>query len=255
MKTICSYYGGSLSYGLATPTSDKDERGIFIHVDISKIIGLNRHDHESKLNKGTGEDIFYWELRHFLNLLNKGNTQALEIMWNNNWINKTIEFDLIQESRNHLVDSHKLFKCLKGYAYGERDLTNGKRTGVLGGKRREHLETYGFSYKNLVQFLRLCRAGEIFFQTGEFPVNIRNDEIGDLLFDIKTNPANYTKEQANQLMDEWEQKLNHSYDNIKVVYGFNEDLANELIYFIYNPVIKEYGEKLIFRKMMENLKT
>ena len=50
-------------------------------------------------------------------------------------------------------------------------------------------------------------------------------------------------------MDEWEQKLNHSYNNIKIAYMFNEDLANELIYYIYDPVLREYGEKLKFREI------
>ena len=48
MKILCNYLGGSISYGLNTPTSDKDERYLFLHSDISKIIGLERQDHESK---------------------------------------------------------------------------------------------------------------------------------------------------------------------------------------------------------------
>jgi predicted nucleotidyltransferase len=45
MKIIAKYENGSKSYGLNNQDSDKDIAFLFIHNDISKIIGLNRHDH------------------------------------------------------------------------------------------------------------------------------------------------------------------------------------------------------------------
>lgn len=162
MKVLAKYLGGSHSYGLATPESDKDERYVFLHTDIPRILGLNRYDHESK--QTNGEDSFGWELRHALNLLKKGNTMVLEILYNEEWLEITEEFKYIQSFRNQLIDSRKLYKCLRGYCFSERQLVLGKRTGVLGGKRKEALERLGYSYKNLVQFLRLCLAGLSFFK-------------------------------------------------------------------------------------------
>ena len=235
MKTLCKYLGGSISYGLNTPESDRDERYVFLHTDRSKIIGLERHDHESKLSNT--EDTFGYEIKHFLNLLKKGNTMCLEMLYNNTWLECTDEFKYIQSFRNKLIDSHALYKCLKGYCHSERNLVLGARTGVLGGKRKLHLETYGYSYKNAVQFLRLCWAGRVFFQDGYFPVNIRTIDINNVLFNIKTNPGSYSKDDIIKLMDEFELSLDNSYDTIRVIYKYDTVIANNICYELYMPLL------------------
>ena len=238
MKILAKYLGGSFSYGLNTSESDKDERYVFLHTDISKIIGLDRCDHLSK--QTDGEDSFGWDLRHALNLLKCGNTMVLEILHNDTWLDVSPEFKYIQSLRNQLIDSHKLYKCLHGYCFSERQLVLGKRTGLLGSKRKLSLDIFGYSYKNAVQFLRLCLAGEQFFQTGVFPVNIKNLREWDLLFDIKCNPKNYKKEQIIQLMDEYEEKLNKSYQNIKIVFKYDEKIANKICYDLYFPILYNF---------------
>lgn len=236
-KLICSYLGGSNSYGLNVEgVSDVDQRGIFLHLDSSKIIGLERFEHFSK-QEGS-EDVFYWELRHFLNLLRKGNTMAVEMLFYGNWLSIEPEFRIIQQSRLDLIDSEKLFKCLMGYTYSERELVLGKRTGQLGGKRKEALEKYGYSYKNLVQYIRLCRAGEVFFQTGWFPVNIRSDkEVGDLLWNIKTKPENFNAQIGIELMDKYLDKLKASFNSIKYQFTYKDEVANDIILKSYLPIL------------------
>ena len=238
MKILCNYLGGSISYGLNIPLSDKDERYLFLNTEISKIIGLGRQDHEVK--QKDGEDKFGWEIRHFLNSLKRGNTMCLEMMYNDKWIILTDEFRHIQSFRKQLIDSHLLYKCLRGYCQSERALVLGKRTGVLGGKRREHLDTYGYSYKNAVQFLRLCLCGTVFFQDGYFPVNITSVDTSGLLFNIKTNPGKYTKDDVIKLMDEYETRLENSYNTIKIIYKYDDDIANNLCYDLYMPILKNH---------------
>jgi predicted nucleotidyltransferase len=46
MKLLCEYLGGSHLYGTNTPDSDIDTRGVFMNTDPSKILGLDRFDHE-----------------------------------------------------------------------------------------------------------------------------------------------------------------------------------------------------------------
>ena len=214
-----------------------DERYLFIHTTISKIFGLERHDHQNK--QSDTEDTFGWELRHFLNLLRNGNTMCLEMLYNDTWIEITSEYSYIQSFKDKLVDSHKLFKCLKGYCFSEKRLTLGERTGRLGGKRCETLKQYGYSYKNAVQFLRLCLCGKIFFQEGYFPVNISKFDEHKLMFDIKTNPGNYNKEKIIELMDLYENDLNASYDNIKIIYKYNNSIADKLCYELYMPILNK----------------
>ena len=235
MKILAKYYGGSHSYGLNTATSDLDERYLFIHESPSKIFGLERHDHQCK--QSNGEDIFGWEVRHFLYLLKNGNTMCLEMLFNDKWLEITEEFKHIQELKNKLVDSHKLFKCLSGYCFSEKRLVIGERTGLLGSKRKLALEKFGYSYKNLVQYLRLCLAGEVFFQTGIFPVYIRDYDKGDVLFDIKNNPEYYNIEEVEELMKVYENRLKDSYNSIKVIYKYDNDTANKICYDLYMPIL------------------
>jgi len=236
MKLLCKYYGGSHSYGLNTASSDLDERYLFIHEESSKIFGLERHDHQQKQNDT--EDSFGWELRHFLSLLRNGNTMCLEMLYNEKWLFITDEFKNIQHYRNNLIDSHKLYKCLRGYCFSERKLVLGERTGLLGSKRKLALDKYGYSYKNLVQFLRLCLCGKVFFQTGIFPVNIIPHDATGLLFSIKTNPDMCDKSKAVALMDEYENQLNESYNSIKVVYKYDVDIVDKICYDLYMPILE-----------------
>ena len=240
MKILCKYLGGSISYGLDTPLSDRDERYLFLNTELSQIIGLDRHEHQSK--QSNIEDTFGWELRHFLNLLKRGNTMCLETIYNDKWITITKDFEFIQSYRKNLIDSDCLYKCLKGYCHSERRLVLGERTGVLGGKRREHLEKYGYSYKNAVQFLRLCLCGSVFFQEGYFPVNVNTIDTRGLLFDIKTHPEKYSKDVIISLMSEYEKIIDESYSTIKVKYKYDVDIANYLCYQMYMPILENFSE-------------
>lgn len=237
MKTLAKYLGGSISYGLSTPESDLDERYVFIHTEYSKILGLERHEHQCR--QTDSEDVFGWELRHFLNLLKNGNTSCLEMLYNDTWLEITDDWKYIQSYKTRLIDSHKLYKCLRGYCQSERKLVLGERTGVLGGKRRSHLDLYGFSFKNAVQFFRLCLCGKVFFQEGYFPVNIRKIDTDGLLFDIKTNPGQYNRDQIIELMKNYENLLDDSYQSIKVIYEYDAKIANTICYELYMPILKE----------------
>ena len=231
MKIIAKFRGGSYSYGLNTPSSDIDERYLFVNDQISQIVGLDKN--ELIITQNADEDTIGYELLHFLRLLKKGNTMCLEMMFNKDWILIDKDFEYVQEFRSLLIDSHQLYKCLKGYCQSERAFVLGSRTGVLGGKRRAHLDTYGYSFKNATQFLRLCRAGDIFFQTGEFPVNIRPFDTNGLIYSVKTEPEKYTKDKMITLMNEYEAALDTSYNNIKVVRTYSNDIANEICFKLY----------------------
>src|ERR1017187_2237161 len=137
MKIICKYKGGSLSYGLGTESSDLDLRWVFLHNDISKIIGTERHDHDCQKSVET-DDNFGYELRFFFNLLKKGNSQTTEMLFNSNWLVITEDFCLIQKNKFFFIDSEKLFKVLLGYLNGEKHIITGTNfKEKLGAKRKE----------------------------------------------------------------------------------------------------------------------
>lgn len=230
---------GSRAYGLAGPDSDVDQRGCYLSTDIKNIIGLNRHDHQTKQSKD--EDSFYFELRHFLNNLRKSTTSALELLFNETWTEITPDWQYIQANRIYLINTEKTYNCLRGYIFGEKKLILGIRSGELGSKRKESLEKYGYSPKNLVNLIRLCFCGGYFFQTGFFPVNIQkiNPDLAVLLMGVKNNPGSYNNKDALFLADQWEAKLEEAFENRDRSKDliFNEEFANEIVYKLYMPVL------------------
>ena len=110
MLLICKYKAGSHSYGLDIDNvSDEDIRGVFLSQNISDIIGLDKNEYI--INQNNVKDVVYYELRHFLKLLKKGNVGCLEMLHNTIWLEKTKEFDLIQKNKDKLLDSETIYKC------------------------------------------------------------------------------------------------------------------------------------------------
>lgn len=67
---------GSRAYGLATPESDKDIKGVFI-LPRNEFYGL---DYVDQVSDATN-DVVYYELRRFVELLSKSNPGALEMLY------------------------------------------------------------------------------------------------------------------------------------------------------------------------------
>ena len=239
IKHLCLALGGSHAYGLSTPASDKDYRGVFQHLELDKVLGINRFEHlETKNNE---EDKFLFELRHFLCLARKTNTTVMELLFTDSFVRKTPEWELIQMHRAELIDSERFYKSLKGYIFGERRLMIGERTGQLGGKRKNAIDQFGYSPKNAVQLLRLSWCGKVFFQTGIFPVFLSkwNNEFAQDLLDIKVNPQKYTGAQMNEESLRYEEILDKAFAQRTIHFEFNEEAANQLIFEISWPVLKE----------------
>ena len=238
MKYLVKTLGGSTAYGLNTPESDIDYRGVFVNTDPAKILGLSRFD---VVQKQETEDEVYYEIRKFFELLKEGNTGALEILFSDptKHLMMDASFVPIIENRHHFIDTEKMFRCLLGYMQSERRLANGERTGLLGSKRKAQLDKYGFSPKNAVQLLRLSWAGTVLFETGEFPVHVMswNKEMHDLLFAIKTTPSKYSKSQLNDLFDSADANLKSSFENRRVALTFNLDKANDVLRELYLPFL------------------
>lgn len=240
MKIICRCVGGSRMYGLETPDSDEDFRGIFLNTNLGTILGLDRYEHQDL--RADGQDVFLWEFRHFLNSLRKTNTQSLELLFNEEWIIIEEEFKVIQKCKYQLLDSQKLHKSLIGYMYGEAKLANGDRTGNMGSKRRNALEKYGFSPKNYSNLFRLAHCGIRFFEMGYFPTNIKRDmpELASELLELKMFPERFDKNDLTLRYSDCILKVNQAFDKRNFDYKFDVDLANDLILSSYFPILEQY---------------
>jgi hypothetical protein len=240
MKLLCKMLGGSHAYGLNSPQSDIDYRGVYCYDDPHYILGLKKDDVIDSRPIGE-DDIVYYELRKYLNLLRKTNTMAMELLFNHNWIEITPEFELIQKNREKLIDPTYFYKSLKGYIQGELRLAFGERTGRLGGKRKEALDIYGYSPKNVCQLIRLGYAGKIFFEKGFFPVNISAHDkvLGEWLVSLKTNPQAFEINTLRVLIEKYEAAFDEAYvsSTKKLDYKFDVNLANDICVQIYRTML------------------
>ena len=75
---IYSYLRGSVMYGTNTPESDRDEGGIYL-APAEQLIGLGL-DYQSEIHNETN-DIMWYELNKFMNLLLKNNPTVLEALY------------------------------------------------------------------------------------------------------------------------------------------------------------------------------
>jgi predicted nucleotidyltransferase len=251
MKILFKMQGGSHSYGLNTPASDTDWRGIYAHTEIADIVGLQSGVNDSKVKQNETTDEAYWEVCRFFNLLKDGNTQAVEILFAKSHVIATPEFHLIRAHRRMLLDTEKMFKVLQGYAQSERRLANGERTGKLGGKRKEAIDTYGYSPKNFVQLFRLLWAGTVFFSQGYFPLNVGeyNQLLQAKLLTIKTNPKTFSVDYLNKYADVMESMLIEEFEkrDKSKDFKFDEKAANHLCYLIYAPLIRQAGKNMGYK--------
>lgn len=112
---IYSVLAGSHLYGLNTPTSDIDERGIF-SLPIEKYIFP---DHPRQVNCATNDTIYY-EVVRFLDLAKQANPNILELLFapEDKIIWKTSNMDIIlQHKERFLTKACKNSLC--GYAVGQ----------------------------------------------------------------------------------------------------------------------------------------
>lgn len=233
-KVIASLVGGSTLYGLNTPSSDVDYRGIYIATDNKHKAGFEKMDSVVlSPHNGDTEDATYYEIGHYLRLLQKTNTQVMEMLFalDSSFTYKHPFFDQIRSNRYSLIDSEKLKSSIRGYVQSELRLATGERSGQLGGKRKADVEKYGFSPKNFVQIFRLIRVGIRFFDTGVYMVNVKEHSptLHAWLMDVKSSPEKYTCEQLEELVKQELEALEASIKNSKVDLKFDIDFASDII--------------------------
>lgn len=225
--------GGSTLYGLNTPESDVDYRGIYTARDKKYVAGFETMDSVVLCPSKEHEiDATFYEIGHYMKLLRKTNTQVMEMLFasEESFIYKSALFDKVREHRESFIDSEKLKASLKGYVFSEMRLATGERSGQLGSKRKESVLKYGYSPKNFTQILRLCSVGIRFFDTGIYMVNVNdNQRLHEYLMDIKTNPHKYSCGELTEVVMNKYQELENSINKSKIKFKFDIELASDII--------------------------
>lgn len=248
---LFNYVAGSQSYGLETPTSDVDYRGVYLLTDPTLIIDPFRYTTSSQKCEDSikdGVDTVNYELRHFLNILRQGNTGALEMLFVENPKFSSPLFDKLRENKTKLIDPFKLYTSLKGYISSESKLAIGERTGKLGGKRYEQVTRLGFSPKNVVQLHRLAFAGTQFFLNGTFPVNMKKfTGCHEYLMRIKTKPEQFTTATLMADVRIAVKDLDEAYDVFYTdrarQYKYDQAFVTSIMLEAYVPILQQHLPK------------
>ena len=224
MKIIAELIAGSHLYGLSTPESDIDKYYVFI--------GSNS---ENKFKNKQIEDFVCFDLYDYLKYLKKTHAQMMELLFAQECSFAVLSDDFVylRSNKYKLIDSKLFYKSLCRYMEIQKKLAKGKLAGHFRGfsiKQQMLIATHGFSPKQLCNLFRTTYCGKVFFETDHYPTNlmVENPEFGKFLLDLKTNPANYNKDQLMDLAGLYYNQFVQAFNNRKKDFRFDLFFANEV---------------------------
>ncbi|MEG1141298.1 MAG: nucleotidyltransferase domain-containing protein, partial [Clostridia bacterium] len=112
---IYEYIAGSTLYGLNTPTSDIDIRGVYI-TPIDRFYSVDKNAYQEQVSDDKNDTVYY-ELRKYLELLKNSNPNILESLNvpEDKILHKDKVFDLILSNKSKFISKEGI-KPLIGYA-------------------------------------------------------------------------------------------------------------------------------------------
>lgn len=162
--TLLEGITGSRAYGLDTPDSDTDIRGVFAW-PTADILAL--HPPADAIERKDPDDYAAWEARKFLKLVLAGNPNITELLWLDTYTVRNPWGQALIGIRQHLSAAPRIRRTYLGFATGELRQLEKDTGGPNRAKRARHV-------------LRLLRQGFDFYSTGHLTVRIpvhQRDEI------------------------------------------------------------------------------
>lgn len=161
---LYSVVSGSKAYGMSTPTSDTDVRGVVVP-PLKYFTGLNNFEQVENQSK----DVCYYGLRKFVQLCYKNNVHALEMLYMHPdtvmYVHPVFQELLLKRD---LFPSKAVGYSFGGYAWQQLMVMRTKVSNHTG--RVELIEKFGYDTKMAAHALRLYRSGREFLETGVLQV-------------------------------------------------------------------------------------
>lgn len=215
---------GSHAYGLATPESDIDFRGVCIPDDLSYFFGLRHFEQELGPKS---EDTVSWTLQKFANMTSKANTQTLEMLFSTEdcirYVHPVFKQNFL-DNRTKFV-TKEIYNAVGGYAFSEYRKSLGETTGKLGKIRKEDLAQHGYSKRNASHCIRLMHAGSVALSTGVFPVRLYDAQLW-LCRSLKAGEV--TLETYKDFYKDYKNRLDSAYEKSTLPEAVDFDWLNKM---------------------------
>ncbi|MFA6006051.1 MAG: nucleotidyltransferase domain-containing protein [Patescibacteria group bacterium] len=147
VRVLFAGISGSHMWGLETPESDIDVRGIYV-APLKQVLAL--HSGADTIEATWGNvDIQFYEVKKAFNMLNNNNGNLIELILSPTvfWDSKEVDWPKIAKS--YIVK--KLYRHYKGYYHSQRERASRNR----GGK------ALLYTYREIMQGIWLMRKGEL----------------------------------------------------------------------------------------------
>lgn len=180
MKLILEAVMGSKAYGLDTPESDTDLKGVFV-ASTEEVLSL--HPVKETIDR-TDPDVCYHEVEKFIRLALKGNPTIIEQLFATEYTQLTWEGQILVDNRDKFL-SNIVRESYGGYAYSQA-MRLQKREGESFSSQTKNRYA-----KHARHCFRLLQQGAELMETGKLTLKVKNR---DELFAIgKMKPADLVK--------------------------------------------------------------
>jgi len=241
MIILAKFRGGSYLYGLATPESDIDERGVFLNTEISKILGIEHTQNKHLVKQNSEVDVDYSELREFLTKIKGGATPALEALWapDDAFEVTTPLFDVVRRNRERLTDVRKVAGGFDGYLRNQiQAVFNASGKAEEGKARAEMISKYGYANKPAYHVMRLSESAINLLTTGVFTVKPKRHM--NICWNLKCNPLTFKPEEVKTMMENAYEKFDEAFKESQFMdRKFDDELANNILLSAYTPFINK----------------
>lgn len=171
LNVILEGITGSVAYGLNTPTSDIDYKGIYL-LPTSKVLEIGFNQDHTTIDH-TDPDWSYVEVGKFMKLAMSGNPTITELLFLEDYTVLTPIGKMLVDNRDAFLSTDAIRKAYSGYAYAQ--------TKKLATRTEQGLDGYDSSLKNrfakhtrhLVRLMVQCKQ---LLETGTLTVKVTPEQ-------------------------------------------------------------------------------